>query len=147
MPPKSTTTSSPASARRPVGRACGRALFGPDATIVSKAGFSNPARFTRQSMSAAISSSVRPARTTDVQDVHGDRRQQPAGLPQRLDLARVLHQTAAARPLVHAGRAPPGAGRGEQLTPLRARRTLTCASSNPTRAQPSAATSSASRRS
>ena len=64
MPPKSTTTRSPASARRDVGRACGRALFGPDATIVSKAGFSNPARFTRQSMSAAISSSVRPARTT-----------------------------------------------------------------------------------
>ena len=38
---------------RAVGRACGSALFGPEATMVSNAGRSNPARFIASSTSVA----------------------------------------------------------------------------------------------
>ena len=46
-PPKSSTTRSPLTSRRSVGRACGCALFGPDATIVGNAFSENPARVDR----------------------------------------------------------------------------------------------------
>ena len=60
---------SPAPPRRPAestrlpGRACGRALLGPDATIVSNAGFEKPARRSASSTSKATSVSDRPGRT------------------------------------------------------------------------------------
>ncbi len=63
-PPKSSTTRSPSVNVRPPGRACGKAALGPLATIVSKAGRSNPAWWMRQSIASATSRSVRPRRTS-----------------------------------------------------------------------------------
>ena len=84
-PPKSSTTRSPSASTVRVGRACGSALFGPDATIVSKAGFSNPARFSRQSISAADLELGAAAPHDLVEHLPRDPRQSPRTLAKRSD--------------------------------------------------------------
>jgi len=111
--------------------------LGPDATMVSKAGRSNPPRRMRSSISAATSHSA--ARTYPADDLPGDGAEKGAGAAKGLQLGGVL---------ANPGRLDQPLGRDEAPAPARrdgvsrrdsvnasCRLTVRCADSNPTRGQ------------